>query len=94
MDGMARSSQRSGSLVRCHLQLPPPNIVFIIGNSSDVFDGTMITLAMWTLNLFHPGIYLRVDDHPSPAFSEGDVRGDHEKPTPTGEESVTNSSAS
>ena len=64
-----------------------------VGNSADVFDGTMITLAMWTLNLFHPGIYLRVDDRPSPAFSEGDVWGDHEKPTPTGEGSVTNSSA-
>jgi len=29
----------------------------------DVFDGLMITLAMFTLNLFHPGIYLRDPGH-------------------------------
>jgi hypothetical protein len=81
MDGMARSSQHSGSSVRGHLQLPSLNIVFIIGNPADVFDGTMITLAMWTLNVFHPGIYLRVDDHPSPALSGSDVREGHENPT-------------
>ena len=81
MDGMAQSSQRSGSSVSGHLQLPQTNIVVIIENSADVFDGTMITLAMWTLNLFHPIIYLQVDEHPSPASTGGDVREDHEKPT-------------
>ena len=45
----------------------------------------MITLAMWTLNVFHPGIYLRtdqgVDDHPSPAVSEAAEGDAREKPT-------------
>ena len=49
----------------------------------------MITLAMLTLNLFHPGIYLR-DDHlyPSqevqtfPAGSEGTVLEVVQKPNP------------
>ena len=31
-----------------------------------VFDATMITLAMWTLNIFHPGIYLQKSDYPYP----------------------------
>jgi hypothetical protein len=37
----------------------------------------MICLAMFTLNVFHPGIYLRGDDSrvPSPTSSEG-VRED------------------
>jgi hypothetical protein len=82
MDGMAQSSQRSGSSVSGHLQLLQ-NIIVITGDSADVFDGTMITLAMWTLNVFHPGIYLRVDDHPFSAGIEGDVRDHHEKPTTT-----------
>ncbi|KAF8461147.1 RTA1-domain-containing protein [Russula ochroleuca] len=43
----------------------------------NVFDATMICLAMFTLNVFHPGIYLRGDDSrvPSPTSSEG-VRED------------------
>ena len=41
----------------------------------------MITLAMWTLNVFQLIINLRVDDHLSLAFSESDVREDHENPT-------------
>ena len=81
---MARSSQRSGSSVGGHLQLP--NILLIIGDPADVFDGTMITLAMLTLNLFHPGIYLRVDDRPSQSqaslpSSEGTVLKDLGKST-------------
>ena len=50
----------------------------------------MITLAMLTLNLFHPGIYLR-DDHPYPsreaqtfpAGSEGTVLEVLQKPSPS-----------
>ena len=45
------------------------------GDYADVFDGTMIVLAMYTLNLFHPGIYLRGEDHPSQTSSEGMVMG-------------------
>ena len=51
---MARSSQRSGSSVSGHLQLPAPNILLIIGDPADVFDGTMITLAMLTLKSLPP----------------------------------------
>ena len=39
-----------------------PEIVLIIWDYADVFDATMICLAMFTLNVFHPGIYLRGDD--------------------------------
>jgi len=35
-----------------------------------VFDGTMIALAMLTLNAFHPGVFLREYDYPSPTTSE------------------------
>jgi hypothetical protein len=42
--------------------LPPPNlIVIIIGDYADVFDAVMIVLAMFILNLVHPGTYLRDD---------------------------------
>jgi len=54
----------------------------------NVFDATMITLAMLTLNLFHPGIYLR-DDLPYPTReaqtlggTEGTVLEDLQKPNP------------
>lgn len=39
--------------------LPASSHTVIIDDLSDVFDGLMITLAMFTLNIFHPGIYLR-----------------------------------
>ena len=61
---------------------PSPNIVIIIGDHADVFDGTMITLAMLTLNLFHPSIYLKGDDHPSQVSSEGTVLEDLKKTSP------------
>jgi hypothetical protein len=41
----------------------------------------MIVLAMYTLNLFHPGIYLRGEDYPSQTSSEGVVMEDRLKPT-------------
>ena len=49
--------------------IPCPRV--IIGDCADVFDGTMITLAMFTLNFFHPGIYLQESGSPSPTSSEG-----------------------
>jgi hypothetical protein len=53
----------------------------IIGDYTDVFDGTMIVLAMYTLNLFHPGIYLREEHYSSQTSSEGVVMEDRLKPT-------------
>ena len=53
----------------------------IIGDYADVFDGTMIVLAMYTLNLFHPGIYMRGEDCLSQTSSEGVVMEDSLKPT-------------
>ncbi|KAF8496737.1 RTA1-domain-containing protein [Russula emetica] len=47
----------------------------------NVFDGTMIVLAMYTLNLFHPGNYLRGEDYPPQTSSEGMVTEDRLKPT-------------
>ncbi|KAN0109791.1 RTA1-like protein [Russula decolorans] len=47
----------------------------------NVFDGTMIVLAMYTLNLFHPGIYLREEHYSSQTSSEGVVMEDRLKPT-------------
>ena len=47
------------------------NIIVIIRDYTDVFDGTMIVLAMYTLNIFHPGIYLRGEYYPSQTNSEG-----------------------
>ena len=47
-----------------------PELMVMFGDYVDVFDGTMIVLAMYTLNLFHPGIYLR-EDYPSKTSSEG-----------------------
>jgi hypothetical protein len=32
-----------------------------------VFDAIMITLAMWTLNIFHPGVYLQKSDYSYPS---------------------------
>ncbi|KAF8496745.1 RTA1-like protein [Russula emetica] len=56
-------------------------VFIIIGDYADVFDGTMIVLAMYTLNLFHPGIYLREDDYPPQTSSEGTVMEDRQIPT-------------
>ncbi|KAI0282480.1 RTA1-like protein [Russula aff. rugulosa BPL654] len=47
----------------------------------NVFDGIMIVLAMYTLNIFHPGIYLRGEDFPSQTSSEGAVMEERLKPT-------------
>lgn len=58
-----------------------PNLKVIIGDYADVFDGTMIVLAMYTLNIFHPGIYLRGEDYPSQTSSEGVVMEERLKPT-------------
>jgi hypothetical protein len=44
----------------------------IIGDFADVFDGTMIVLAMYTLNIFHPGIYLLGEDSPSQTSSDSE----------------------
>jgi len=41
----------------------------------NVFDGTMIVLAIYTLNFFHPGIYLR-EGNPSQTSSQGTIMGD------------------
>jgi hypothetical protein len=51
-----------------------------LGDYADVFDGTMIVLAMYTLNLFHPGIYLR-EDYPSQTSTEDTMVMDRLKPT-------------
>jgi hypothetical protein len=52
--------------------LPAPRHTVIIDDLSGVFDGLMVTLAMFTLNVFHPGIYLRDPNHStiSPTGSE------------------------
>ena len=55
----------------------------IFGEYVDVFDGIMIVLAMYTLNIFHPGIYLRGEYYPSQTSSEGVVMEDRLKPTDT-----------
>jgi hypothetical protein len=52
----------------------------MFGEYVDVFDGIMIVLAMYTLNIFHPGIYLRGEDYPSQTSSEGVVMEDRLKP--------------
>jgi hypothetical protein len=39
----------------------------IICDYADVFDGAMIVLAMYTLNIFHPSIYLPVQAEYHPA---------------------------
>ncbi|KAH9057048.1 RTA1-domain-containing protein [Lactarius deliciosus] len=44
-----------------------------------VFDGIMISLAMLTLNAFHPGVYLRTSDYLVPTSSEGLTSADHPK---------------
>ena len=70
MDSMARSSQRSGFSVRGLSMDSSEFIVIIIGGYADVFDGLMIVLAMFTLNIFHPGTYLRDDYTAVPPYNE------------------------
>jgi hypothetical protein len=48
----------------------------------NVFDSAMIVLAMYTLNIFHPGIYLKESDLPSQTSSEGAILDDRLKTTP------------
>lgn len=45
-------------------------IVIITGDYADVFDGVMIALAMFILNLIHPGTYLRNDYAAVPLYNE------------------------
>jgi hypothetical protein len=50
-----------------------------------VFDGIMITLAMYTLNIFHPGIFLADSVTSAPtSFSsyEGEIPKDHPNMNP------------
>ncbi|KAF8496771.1 RTA1-domain-containing protein [Russula emetica] len=47
----------------------------------NVFDGTMIVLAMYTLNIFHPSIYLGGEYRPAPTSSGSMVMEDLLKPT-------------
>ena len=54
---------------------PASRHTFIIDDLSDVFDGLMITLAMFTLNLFHPGIYLRDPGHSTLSRTGPDSEG-------------------
>ena len=44
-----------------------------------VFDGIMITLAMLTLNVFHPGVFLRESNYALPASSEDPSLTNHPK---------------
>lgn len=43
-------------------------MVIIIGDYADVFDGAMIVVAMFILNLVHPGTYLQ-DEYTSVPLS-------------------------
>jgi hypothetical protein len=77
--------------LQCVVILSPPSSSIVVNVGvyyADVFDGAMITLAMLTLNVFHPGIYLRGDDHPSPTSSEVTVQDDRLKTTPNLEKAV------
>jgi len=76
MDGMARSYPRSGSSVRGHFfWFSSPNLVLITGDYADVFDGAMIVLAMYTLNIFHPGIFLRDEKQNYPSQTSSGSEG-------------------
>jgi len=37
---------------------------------TDAFDGGTVTLAIFTLNVFHPGVLLRGEDKLEPDFSK------------------------
>ncbi|KAI0255338.1 RTA1-domain-containing protein [Lactifluus subvellereus] len=47
----------------------------------NVFDGTMITLAMLTLNAFHPGVLMQELGYPYPSSSNGTPPEDPLKPS-------------
>jgi hypothetical protein len=66
MDGRARLTRLNGYSVRISVTShteSQPTICAV------AFDGVMITLAMWTMNIFHPGVFLRLSDHPYPTSS-------------------------
>lgn len=66
---MARSSQRSGSSVRgLFVAFSEPYSHHHWGYA-DVFDAAMIVLAMFTLNIFHPGTYLQDDYAAVPLYN-------------------------
>jgi len=44
----------------------------ITDNVADVFDGAMIVLAMYTLNIFHPGFFLQLPDESNLTMSRSD----------------------
>ena len=44
----------------------------ITDNLADVFDGSMIVLAMYTLNFFHPGFFLQLPDDLTPSLTGSD----------------------
>jgi hypothetical protein len=68
---MARSSQRNGSSVR-GLFIALRNLwsLSLIGDYADVFDGAMIVLAMYILNLVHPGTYLQDEYVAVPVYNQ------------------------
>ena len=59
-----------------------PSHTVIIDDHSDVFDGLMITLAMFTLNVFHPGIYLGTPSNLPTTSPEGVILDDGPKTSP------------
>jgi hypothetical protein len=61
---------------------PASSYTVIIDDHPDVFDGLMITLAMFTLNIFHPGIYLRDPSNLSTTSPEGVILDDVPKTSP------------
>lgn len=56
-------------------------------NYTDVLDGAMITLAMYTLNIFHPGILLRSPNIIRSEFDDSEIAMKH----PKGQTIVTHS---
>jgi hypothetical protein len=70
---MARLIRPNGTSVRYHCHVSPWLHRILTGClTAVVFDATMISLAMLTLNTFHPGIYLRESDYPLPAVTSED----------------------
>ena len=70
---MARLIRPNGTSVSydCHLSLWPHKILTKY-LTAVIFDATMISLAMLTLNTFHPGIFLRASDYPLPTATSED----------------------
>jgi hypothetical protein len=56
----------------------------ITDNLEDVFDGTMIVLAIYTLNFFHPGIFLPLRDDSNSTLMGSDRSERGLNSTPTG----------